>query len=127
MSDTALTTTRKQLRGYGASRYLARRLTCAIEPVAKAGSAYVYSLEETVIAIRQYRQRQRVQQATKATLDLILDALLTRLGNVVEFAPDSDASDISWLARQTVKAMRQTDKALAEMKATVASMGQRVR
>ena len=127
MSDTALTTTRKQLRGYGASRYLARRLTNSIEPVAKAGSAYVYSLEETVTAIRKYRQRRRVQQATKATLDRILDELLARLGNVVEFVPGSDGSEIGRLARQTVKAMRQTDKALAEMKATVASMGQRVR
>lgn len=125
MSSSALTTTRKQLRGYGATSYLARRLTESLTPVDKLGNAYVYALEQTITAIREYAARSRVRTETKQTLEKILDELLARLSNVVGLPLKPDNSEVGHLARELMKAIRRTDKSMAEMKATVASMGER--
>ena len=69
------TTTRKQLQGYGASRYLVRRLTASLVPVAKSGNAYVYSLGQAIAAIRDYSSNPRIKLATKQVLEQILAQL----------------------------------------------------
>ncbi|MEL7334423.1 MAG: hypothetical protein AAFN12_19410 [Cyanobacteria bacterium J06560_2] len=120
---TGLTTTRKQLRGYGATPYLARKLTESLSPVEKQGNAYVYQLEPTIGAIRIYSERSRVQAETKQTLETILSELLARLSNVVSLPPTDSASDVGYLAQSLIKAIRRTDRSMAEMKAVVASMG----
>ena len=119
------TTTRKQLQGYGASRYLGRRLTASLVPVAKSGNAYVYSLGQAIAAIRDYSSNPRIKLATKQVLEQILAQLLTRLDTVAPFVAGNDTTEVSNIARQLLDQMRRTDKSLSEMKATVASVGDR--
>lgn len=125
MDASTLTTTRKQLRGYGASSYLARRLTQALAPVAKSGNTYVYDLAQVVTAVRDYSTRTRVQLTTKQTLEQILIQLLSRIDNVVSLVPSSDQTEVGDVTQQLLKQMHRTDSAMAELKATVASMGRR--
>lgn len=119
------TTTRKQLRGYGASHYLARRLTASLPSVAKSGNAYVYAIDQVTAAIREHSSKARTQLATKEVLEQIATQLLAQLNNVVPLVPNSSTTEVSDVARQLLKQMRRTDKALSNMKATVASMGKR--
>ncbi|MEL6815007.1 MAG: hypothetical protein AAFP03_09360 [Cyanobacteria bacterium J06598_3] len=122
--ENAVTVTRKQLRGYGTTRYLARKLTESLEPLGKSGSAYVYDLAQAIAAIREYGGRSRIRPHTKQTLLKILDVLLPRLNNVVDLPTGNSSSEVSRLAQHAMQAMRQTDKALAEMKATAAALGE---
>ena len=123
MDASTPTTTRKQLCGYGASRYLARKLTRSLEPVAKSGNAYVYALNQVVTAVRDYSARARVQLTTKQTLEQLLTQLLSRIDNVVSLVPNSNQTEVGDVTQQLLKQMHRTDKAMAELKATVASMG----
>ena len=123
MDVSAPTTTRKQLRGYGASRYLARRLPRSLAPVTKSGNAYVYALDQVVMAVRDYSARARIQRTTKQVLEQILIQLLSRIDNVVSLVPNSNQTEIGDVAQQLLKQLHRTDKAMAELKATVASMG----
>ncbi|MGB3299991.1 MAG: hypothetical protein WBA76_17135 [Phormidesmis sp.] len=127
MELSAPTTTRKQLQGYGASRYLARTLTASLTPTAKSGNAYVYALEQAIAAVREYSSKPRVRPATKQALAQIMAQLLTRLNNVVPLVANSKTTEISSVARRLLNQMHRTDKSLSEMKATVASMGKHTR
>lgn len=122
-ASASATTTRKQLRGYGASRYLSRKLTASLSPVTKSGNAYVYVIGEVIVAIRAYGAKARIQLTTKEVLEKILTQLLAQLDNVVPLVPNSGKAEVSNVAQQLLSRMRHTDKALAEMKATVASIG----
>lgn len=125
MNLSTPTITRKQLRNYGASRYLARRLTVSLSPVVKSGNAYVYSADKVSMVIREYGSRARIQLTTKEVLERILSQLLAQLDNVVPLVPSTHTTEVSSVARQLLNQMRRTDKALSEMRATVASMGER--
>ena len=121
--NASKTTTRKQLQGYGASRYLATVITKNLTPVTKQGKAYAYALTDVIISIREYKKRPRIKPKTSQTLENILRSLLERLGNVIQ-VPFSHGTDpeISELAKQLVQAMSDTDSVLAEFKATVATI-----
>ena len=123
MNASTLTTTRKQLRGYGASHYLARRLTRSLKPIAKSGNAYVYALDQVVTAARSYSEQARVQPTTKQILEQMLTQLVSQIDNVVPMLPDGHRTAAGDAAKQLLKQMHRTDKAMAELKATVASMG----
>lgn len=125
MDSAAPTTTRKQLQGYGASRYLAGRLTASITPVAKSGNAYVYALDQVVTAIREYASKARIQATTQQVLAQMTTQMMALLDNVVPIAPNGSTTEVSGVTRQLLRQMHRTDKAMAEMKATVASIGQR--
>ena len=117
------TMTRQQLKGYGTSRYLATALTKNLTPVAKQGRAYAYSLTDVIISMREYLQRPRIKSTTRQNLFEILPVLLERLGNVIP-VPFGDAThpEISQLAKQLTQAMSDTDRVLAELKATAATL-----
>lgn len=127
MNSSVPTTTRKQLRGYGASHYLARRLTASLSPISKSGNVYVYELDQVSGAVREYSSNARIQLTTRKVLEQILTQLLTQLDNVLPLVPNSSKTEVSDVARQLLNQMRRTDKALSEMKATVASIGKRTR
>lgn len=127
MDSSAPTTTRKQLQGYGASRYLAGILTASLTPVAKSGNAHIYTLEQVIAAIREHRAKSRTRLTTKQVLAQIMAQLLTRLDNVIPLVPDNETTEISSVARQLLNQMHRTDRALSEMKATVASVGKHTR
>ena len=127
MQASTSTTTRRQLRGYGASGYLARRLTESLEPVAKSGNAYVYTLEQVAASVREYSAHKRIQSTTKQVLEQMLAQLLALIDNVVPMTPNDSKTEVSGVAQQLLKQMHRTDKALANMKATVASIGERTR
>ena len=55
------TTTRKQLQGYGASRYLAYSLTKDLTSATKQGRAYAYVLRDVIVSIREYKKRPRIK------------------------------------------------------------------
>ena len=125
MNLSTPTITRKQLRNYGASRYLARRLTVSLLPVAKSGNAHVYAVDKVSMAIRKYGSKARIQLTTREVLEQILSQLLAQLDNVLPLVPSTHTTEVSSIARQLFKQMRRTDRALSEMKATVASIGER--
>ena len=116
-------TTRLQLRGYGATRYQAKAVTKNLIAVANQGRAYAYPVSDVVASIREYLQRPRIQPATRQILEAVLQALLERLGNVIEVPFGRGTNpEISKLARQLTQAMSKTDSALAELKATAATI-----
>lgn len=124
MASSVSTISRKQLQGYGASRYLARKLTVSLTPVAKSGNAYVYALDQVISAIRAYSQKTRIQIATRQVLEKVVTQLLARLDNVVPLVTGNKRTEVSDVTQQLLQQMRRTDKALSDMKATVASMGE---
>jgi hypothetical protein len=119
-------TTRQQLQGYGASRYLARTITGSLTPVGKEGRAWTYSSKEVIGSIRNRLQNSRIKLTTQETLNRILNSLLERLGNVVQVSFGSGTDpELSELTKQLFKAMSKTDKALGELKATAANLKKR--
>ena len=118
------TTTRKQLQGYGATPYQARALTQSLSRISTEQSrSYSYFISDVITSIRQYLQRPRIQKTTHQKLEFILEALLERLGNVIEISVGrSNDTEISKLARNVMKAMAQTDQTLVELKATAATI-----
>lgn len=121
--NTSKTTTRRQLQGYGVSRYYATKLTKHLTPLCRQGKAYVYALSDVIQSLRDNIERSRIQPKTRLTLEQILQLLLARLGNVLE-VPFSRAntSEVSKLARHLSQAMSQTDTTLAALKATAATI-----
>jgi hypothetical protein len=121
--NTEKVTTRIQLRGYGATRYQAEAITKNLTVVANQGRAYAYPVGDVVTSIREYLQRPRIQPATHQILKAVLQALLERLGNVIEIPFERGTNpEINKLARQLTQAMSRTDSALAELKATAATI-----
>jgi tRNA/tmRNA/rRNA uracil-C5-methylase (TrmA/RlmC/RlmD family) len=116
-------TTRKQLQGYGATRYLATRVTKNLTPINTKTRAYVYLLNDVIKAIRDYLQRSRIKPKTARTLTIILKLLLERLGNVIEVPFDRPTNpEINQLAKKLTQAITNTDTVLAELKATAATI-----
>ncbi len=121
--NTEKVTTRLQLRGYGATRYQAEAMTKNLTAVANQGRAYAYPVSDVVASIREYLQRPRIQPTTRQILEAVLQALLERLGNVIEIPFGRGTNpEINKLARQLTQAMSRTDSALAELKATAATI-----
>ena len=117
------TITRKQLQAYGVSNYQARVVTQNLTPVGKQGQAYLYDLRAVVTSIGQYIQRPRIKESTRNSLDFVLDALLKRLGNVVEvpFAEGGDPQ-LRKLGIKLLQARAKTDASLAMLKADAAEI-----
>jgi len=121
--NTEKVTTRPQLRGYGATRYQAEAITKNLTAVARQGRAYAYSVSDVVASIREYLQRPRIQPATRQILEAVCLALLERLGNVIEVPFGRGTNpEINKLARELTQAISRTDSALAELKATAATL-----
>jgi hypothetical protein len=121
--NTEKVTTRLQLRGYGATRYQAEAVTRNLTVVANQDRAYAYPVSDVVASIREYLQRPRIQPATRQILEAVLQALLERIGNVIEVPFDRGINPgINKLARQLTQAMSRTDSTLAELKATAATI-----
>lgn len=117
------TTTRKQLQGYGATRYQSELITKNLTSVAKHGRAYAYAVGDVMVSIKEYSQHTRIKQTTRQSLETILQMLLERLNNVIEVPfGRTTAPKINKLARQLTQAMSNTDRALTELKATTATI-----
>lgn len=125
MSKLPKLVTRPQLKGYGASSYHARIITKNLIPVTKQGRANAYLLNDIITAFKDYLKRPRIQPKSKENLKQVLEELLKRLGNVLE-APFTQKTkihpEINQLAKQLTQAMSDTDRNLAELKATVATI-----
>ncbi|WP_013334708.1 hypothetical protein [Gloeothece verrucosa] len=102
MTKTSLpeTTTRAQLRGYGASEYLAIAITKTLTPIGKEKVFKLYSLKQVVENIREYLKRSRIAPQTRLTLTRLLEVLSKRLQNVIPaaFGQGSDPA-LSQLSR----------------------------
>lgn len=116
-------TTRRQLQGYGASSYHAEVITKNLTLAAKQGQTYIYAVSDVIVSIRDYLQRPRVKPTSRQVLDGVLQVLLERLSNVIE-VPFGRATnpEINKLARQLSQSISDTDKALAELEATAATI-----
>ncbi len=116
-------TTRLQLQGYGLSPYQTRVVTKNLTPVGKHGRAYAYTLTDVIASIKYYLQNRRIKLTTKHSLEAVLAELLKRLNNVVEVPFGSATNpEINKLAKQLAKTMSDTDSALAELRATAATI-----
>jgi hypothetical protein len=62
--------TRKQIKEYGATDYLARALTKLLSPAGKQGNSLLFQLSDVIKSIDAYVQR-HVRQATKTLLQTI--------------------------------------------------------
>ena len=123
LMDTEKVITRLQLRGYGATRYQAEAITKNLTAAVHQGRAYAYPVSDVVASIREYLQRPRVQPATRQILEAVLQVLLERIGNVIEVPFGRGTHpEINKLARQLNQSMSRTDNALAELKATAATI-----
>jgi hypothetical protein len=60
--------TRKQLKSFGATDYLIKRLTHSLAPVDRQGRAYVYDLAQVIDSVRDLLETSRLRQTTKAVL-----------------------------------------------------------
>lgn len=117
--------TRSQLKGYGTSSYHARVITKNLLPVTKQKRANAYLLNDVITAFKDYLKRPRLKTKSRKNLKQVLETLLERLGNVLEvpFHQESNTHlEISQLAKPLTKAMSDTDRNLAELKATVATI-----
>jgi hypothetical protein len=110
--------TRKQLIGYGVSRYHAKTLTQSLDPVGGA-----YPVRDVIGSIRDYLERPQIKPQTRQTLESVLTALLEYLGNKTEvpFGQSQD-SELADSTKQLARAMARTDSSLAKMKATAAKI-----
>ncbi|MDJ0583432.1 hypothetical protein [Crocosphaera sp.] len=117
------TTTRKQLRGYGLSTYLATAITQNLTPIHKEGRILIYNLNEVIAAIRKYLSKTQIKPQTRITLESLLETLLQRMNNVISI-PFTQTSDpqLSLLAQQAFKSMRSAETHFAQMKATLATI-----
>jgi hypothetical protein len=121
--NTSKTTTRRQLQGYGVSRYYAIALTKNLTPIARQSNAYVYTLSDVIKSLRDHLERSRIKAKTRQTLEQILQVFLERLGNVLEVPfGRANASEVSKLAMRLSQAISKTDVTLAALKATAATM-----
>lgn len=115
--------TRNQIQAYGMSKYQSQIITKGLISLGKKGQAYLYDLNDVILAIRQYIQRSRIKQYTRETLNSVLVTLLTRLGNTVEI-PFDEGSDprIRKLGIKLIQAMAKTDTSVANLKADLAEI-----
>ena len=121
--------TRAQLRGYGLSDYLVRRVTATVQPVAKRGNAHCFELSVIMVVLRDHCQQPRTRSVTRTAIQRVLTELSPLLGNIVtaQFNIASENHDLreSWV--NLIKAQKVTDQALAEIKAMTAEIRGRSR
>ena len=115
------TTSRRQLQGYGLSRFQSRAVTQQLTHCDRQGQAYLYEIREVITSIRNYVQRPRVQPETKSKLAMVLNLLLQQLGNVTPAFAGSATTELGEMTRSLMRTMVKSDQQLAEMKAVVAS------
>ncbi len=115
------TTSRRQLQGYGLSKFQSRAITQQLVYCDRQGQAYLYELREVIASIRDYIQRPRVKQSTKTKLATVLDLLLQRLDNVTPGLFGAETTELGEMTRSLMRTMAKSDQQLAEMKAMVAS------
>lgn len=115
-------TTRKQLQGYGATSHQARSITKNLSPIHIESRTYAYPISDVIASIREYLKRPRLKTVTHQKLRAVLEALLQRLGNVIDVPFGQPInSEISKSTKRLIQAVADTDQALAELKATAAT------
>jgi hypothetical protein len=125
LDESLVVTTRIQLQGYGLSRYQVTKITQKLNPVNKKGRAYVYLVSEAIASIRATLSGSRIKPLTRQQLIVVLDNLLARLSNVITLpfnASSSSHPEIGDIVKQLLRAMSDTDRALASLKATAANI-----
>ena len=116
--------TRAQLRGYGLSNYLVRRVTAGLTHIAKRGNAHCFALSTTMSALREYAEHPRVRPATRMAIQHALRQLSPLLGNVItaQFGMAGDDRELRDAVIGLLGAQQTTDRALADLKATAAEI-----
>ena len=116
-------TTRKQLQGYGATSYQARSITKNLSPIHVENRTYAYPISDVIASIRDYLKRPRLKTVTCEKLKAVLEALIQRLGNVIDIPFGQPInSEISQSTKRLIQAMADTDQAITELKATAATI-----
>lgn len=92
--------TRRQLKSFGATDYLIKRLTRSLQPADKQGRAYVYDTAQVIHEIHNLLETPRIRQTTKA----VLTHLEARLSELVEELPHSKADRLLATIQQAEEA-----------------------
>ncbi|EAZ87985.1 hypothetical protein [Crocosphaera chwakensis] len=106
IQNEPLTTTRIQLKGYGASQYQARIITQPLTPFGVSKRSYTYAVTDVISSTRQILENPRIHLKTRHQLEAILTSLLNRLDNVVNvpFIQGTDPQ-LSKVSKQLFKNM----------------------
>ena len=113
---------RAQLRGYGASRYLARALTESLKPMGKQGNSYLYRLPEVMKAIKTYLLKPKIHQTTRQVLQHIWNELAPQMQNVMAVPFDAGGDpELRKLCLQVMQSKAEFDRKLSRAKGLLAS------
>lgn len=72
--------TRKQLRGFGASEYLAKQLTHGLTPAGQQGRAHAYEIDQILNTIRKRLENPKIRNSTR----IVLLQLEIEVGGLIE-------------------------------------------
>ena len=123
IQNQTLTTTRIQLKGYGASQYQARIMTEQLTPMGMKKRSYTYAVSDVISSMRQILENPRIHSSTRRTIEGILTSLLNRLDNVVNvpFIQGNDPQ-LSQISKALFKKMITTNRYLTELNGKVATI-----
>ncbi len=118
-----LTTTRIQLKGYGASQYQAKIITQPLTPVGISKRSYTYAVSDVISSTRQILKNSRIHLKTRRNLESILTSLLDCLDNVVNvpFIKPTDPQ-LSQVSKELFKKMSTINRYLTELNANIATL-----
>ena len=119
-----VTVTRKQLQGHGLSRYLAKRLTETLLPLAKEKNAFVYSLSAVLSSITVYQSRKRIHQKTRNQLEQVYQALIPQINTIIEvpFGQSGQDPALKELCLKAISTKKSLDRKFSEAWALSAKM-----
>jgi len=109
--------TRTQLRGYGASSYLARQLTVALIPLEHQGRTSYYAIPDVISAIKAYLMKPRIRPTTQKILEQLQLELAPWMQNTIAipFGTTGDV-ELKHLCLQVIRSKIAFDHQLAEAK-----------
>ena len=123
IQNEPLTTTRIQLKGYGASQYQARLITQSLTPMGVSKRSYTYAVTDVISSTRKILENPRIHLKTRHQLQAILTSLLNRLDNVVNvpFIQGTDPQ-LSQISKELFKKMMTVNSYLTELNGKVATL-----
>ena len=115
--------TRNQLKGYGASSYLARIITKNLQPISKVDCSNVYSLQDVITCLKKYLEKPKIKQKTRKYLIYLLSILIERLNNVIPVVFEKSIDrELNESTKKLFLKMTSLDQKIISSKAQIAAI-----